>query len=140
MGGRKNEFIRIRACQFTHQLRGSNRFLDLLPLNNLISVRREFLKIAIRELQEATGCAGTIDFVFAAGQYVLAAVCLKERKVAAYRYQGGRRLCSLYTSNTAGCGLTWSVLGKQRSGAGKLLKPDVFSLCADKGKSGSKIL
>jgi len=80
----------------------SNWFLDLLPLNNSISMRREFFKIAIREIQEAMGCTGTIDFVFAVDQDVLVAVCLKERKVATYRYKDDRRLCSLYSSNTVG--------------------------------------
>ena len=80
----------------------SNWFFDLLPLNNLIAVQREFLKVDMQEIQKAMGCKEAIDFVFAADQYVLVAVCLKERKVATYRYQEGRKLCFLHTSNIGG--------------------------------------
>lgn len=76
----------------------SNWFFDLLSLNNSIAVNREFLKIPMRELQEAMGCKKAIDYVFAMDQHVLVAVCLKERKVATYRYKGNQGLCSLWTS------------------------------------------
>ena len=76
----------------------SNWFFDLLSLNNSIVVNREFLKIPMRELQEAMGCKNAIDYVFAMDQHVLVAVCLKERKVATYRYKGNQGLCSLWTS------------------------------------------
>lgn len=82
----------------------SNWFFDLLPLNNSIPIKQDFFEIDIQEIQKAMGCTGAIDFAFAVDQYVLVAVCLKERKVATYRYQGAKGLCSLQTSNTSG---TW---------------------------------
>lgn len=81
----------------------SNWFFDLLPLNSSITEKGEFSKIDMRQLQEDMGCTETIDFVFAVDQHALVAVCLKERKVATYRYQGDQGLCNLYTST----GGTW---------------------------------
>ncbi len=92
----------VETGRFPICYEASNWFFDLLPLNDLITTKRDFLQITIREIQAAMGCTAAIDAVFAVDQNVLVAICLKERKIAAYRYQGTRGLCSLHTSSTGG--------------------------------------
>lgn len=82
----------------------SNWFFDLLPLNRSSAVDPEFLKIDMRDIQRAMGCASAVDFVFAVDEDVLVAVCLKERKAATCRYREGCKICGLYTSSN---GAAW---------------------------------